>query len=125
MRRRDGLKSASQVVTGNTALAGNQEFAPLTTRVYNRAPTEIRMPHQISVDDAAFRDAFIAGSIAPAQFHHREHLRLAYIFQVEYGARAGVELRRALQDFLQQHGIDRAKYHETLITSLRARAALA
>ncbi len=68
--------------------------------------------------DAADRDwlaDFLTGAMAPADFHHREHVRLAYILLVRDGFPGAVEaMRAALLGFLDHHGIDRAKYHETL-----------
>ena len=71
--------------------------------------------HQSSDEDQAFRLAFEAGHVAPAQFDHRAHVRLAYVYLVSHDADAATGLfRGALQRFLQHHGIAPEKYHETL-----------
>jgi hypothetical protein len=73
------------------------------------------MKHKLSPDDRELHKQFVLNAIEPARFHHREHLRLAYIFLVEYsGAEAYEEFRDSLQSFLQHNGIDPAKYHATL-----------
>ena len=71
--------------------------------------------HDISADDRAFREDFEAGRIAPAQFDHRAHVRLAYCYLVERDVTAAAaRMRAALQAFIAHHGIPPAKYHETL-----------
>ncbi len=73
------------------------------------------MKHQVSPEDEAFRIAFEAGRVAPAQFDHRAHVRLAYVYLVEHDTDAATtRMRHALQGFLQRHGIAATKYHETL-----------
>ena len=71
--------------------------------------------HQLSVDDVEFRAAFEAGAFAPADFSHRAHVRLAYVYLA--GSDVDVALgrmRAALVNFLAHHGIPASKYHETL-----------
>lgn len=71
--------------------------------------------HELSDSDREFRLAFEAGAIAPADFSHRAHVRLAYVYLAEFGANAACDkLRAALVAFLAHHGIPAAKYHETL-----------
>jgi len=74
------------------------------------------MQHALSLADREFQQRFMANGMAPAQFHHREHLRLAYIFLVQHGSAEAAypAFRDALQSFLRHHGIDPAKYHATL-----------
>lgn len=73
------------------------------------------MKHQLSPEDAAFRDAFEAGRVPPDQFDHRAHVRVAYVYLVEQDVDAAVaRMRSALLAFLRHHGIAPAKYHETL-----------
>jgi len=68
-----------------------------------------------SSDDLAYRDAFEAGSVLAAEFHHREHLRLAYVYLCEGSIdSAHRRMRRSIQHFLDRNGVDSAKYHETL-----------
>ena len=76
------------------------------------------MPHTASTDDLRFRRAFEEGGVTPAQFDHRSHVRLAYVYLTEGGVEpAAAAIRRALLAFLDRHGIDAAKYHETLTRS--------
>jgi hypothetical protein len=73
------------------------------------------MKHEVSSEDAAFREAFEAGRVPPAQFDHRAHIRLAYVYLVEQDPdAAAASMRSALQAFLQRQGIAPTKYHETL-----------
>lgn len=53
------------------------------------------MKHRISADDRDFLRRFSCCGIEVAGFHHREHVRLAYIFLVLYG----VEWRRLARSF--------------------------
>lgn len=73
------------------------------------------MPHTLSHEDLGFRAAFESGAIAPADFSHRAHVRLAYIYLAEGDAEnASRRMRSAITAFLQHHGITASKYHETL-----------
>jgi hypothetical protein len=73
------------------------------------------MPHSVSADDLRFRRDFEAGLIAPSEFSHRAHVRLAYAYLCDGDTDAAhVNLRGALTAFIARHGIDPAKYHETL-----------
>ena len=71
--------------------------------------------HAISQGDQDFRAAFESCAIAPAQFNHEAHLRLAYVYLVENDLPAAQEkMRLALLTFLVAHGIPTEKFHETL-----------
>lgn len=73
------------------------------------------MSHRASPADLAFAADFAAGRIAPAAFDHAAHLRLAYVFlTAQSPAEAHRAMRQALQTFLAKHGVDPARYHETL-----------
>ncbi len=73
------------------------------------------MNHAVSEADADFRRQFEGGDVAPADFDHRAHLRLAYIYLVESTAEeACAAMRDALFAFIQRNGIDPGKYHETI-----------
>src|SRR5688500_17648571 len=73
------------------------------------------MSHHASAADHVFRSDFIAGRITPAQFNHRAHVRLAYVLLTEASVdEAAGQMRSALHAFLAHHGIDVAKYHETI-----------
>jgi hypothetical protein len=68
----------------------------------------------ISPADATFLAAFEAGRIANQDFHHRDHLRLAWI-QIR---RLGVEqasdaVAGAIRQFADQHG-HADRYHDTM-----------
>ena len=74
-----------------------------------------RLKHMLSADDQRFREDFEAGRVAPADFNHRAHVRIAYIYLAQNAPEAAIELMRsALRDFLRHHGIAPEKYHETL-----------
>lgn len=65
--------------------------------------------------DVAFVRAFEAGDIAPAEFNHLAHLRLAYVYLCEGGlAHAERRMRETLLAFLAAKGIPSEKFHETL-----------
>jgi hypothetical protein len=71
--------------------------------------------HELSSNDREFRAAFEAGALAPADFSHRAHVRLGYIYLASCDVEtATARMRAALVAFLAHHGIPAAKYHETL-----------
>jgi hypothetical protein len=73
------------------------------------------MQHQFSPDDDVFRRAFEGGLVPTAEFTHRAHVRLAYVYLVEHETEEAVSrMRTALHGFLQHHGVPAEKYHETL-----------
>ncbi len=73
------------------------------------------MAHEISQADRAFRESFESGKTSPAEFDHRAHLRLAYIYLAGSGTEEAYRaMRAALYAFLDHHSIDVAKYHDTL-----------
>jgi hypothetical protein len=73
------------------------------------------LKHELSLSDRKFRAAFEAGAFAPADFSHRAHVRLAYVYLAESDADLALErYRAALVGFLAHHGIPATKYHETL-----------
>jgi hypothetical protein len=73
------------------------------------------MNHELSTSDREFRTAFEAGAYAPADFSHRAHIRLAYVYLAEHDVERAAELMRAaLLNFLKVHGITPTRYHETL-----------
>jgi hypothetical protein len=73
------------------------------------------MKPEVSSEDTAFRAAFESGRVPPAQFDHRAHVRLAYVYLVGQDPdAAAASMQSALQAFLQRHGIAANKYHETL-----------
>ena len=71
--------------------------------------------HAASQSDQDFRAAFESFAVAPAQFNHEAHLRLAYVYLVENDlASAQRKMRGALLSFLAAHGVPSEKFHETL-----------
>ena len=73
------------------------------------------MKHEVSNSDMEFLMAFEAGAYAPADFNHRAHVRLAYVYLATNDVeRATTLLRAAIVNFLRHHGITPTKYHETL-----------
>ncbi len=68
-----------------------------------------------SASDVQFRNDFECGRVSPADFRHRDHLRLAYVYLFEGTAdNAIARMRCALQDFLRTNGVPDGKYHETM-----------
>jgi hypothetical protein len=73
------------------------------------------MNHRASPEDRAFRTEFEAGRFPPAEFSHRAHIRLAYVYLTEHDTDAAYErMRQALLTFIRHHGIEVSKYHETI-----------
>ena len=71
--------------------------------------------HELSAQDCEFRSAFEACSVAPSEFNHEAHVRLAYIYLVEGDTDSAVrKMRESLLAFLQHNGIPPGKFHETL-----------
>ena len=71
--------------------------------------------HELSSDDRHLRAEFEACKFAPEGFDHRAHIRLAYTYLAENDAETALALMRtALVAFLQHHGLDVSKYHETM-----------
>jgi len=73
------------------------------------------MQHEISAQDCEFRSDFEAYRVAPAEFNHSAHVRLAYIYLVEGDIDSAVRrMRESLLAFLEHNGIPPGKFHETL-----------
>lgn len=71
-----------------------------------------------SKDDIEYKDRFESGAIAPAEFHHRDHLRLIYVYLCEGDvAEANDRMRASLKKFLKENDVPASKYHETLTYS--------
>lgn len=69
----------------------------------------------LSDEDRALRAAFESGALPPAEFSHRAHVALAYVYLAQGDVEAAVtDMRSGLAAYLRHHGIDPAKYHETL-----------
>ena len=77
-----------------------------------RAPDRGRVT---SAHDREFLRAFEACEVAPKDFDHAAHVRLAYIYLCEHSADESVaRMKAALLAFLAHLGVDPAKYHETI-----------
>jgi hypothetical protein len=64
--------------------------------------------------DQEFLHAFESGHLSPAEFHHRDHLRLAWLQVNRLGLEAGsAAVARGIRRFADAHGQHRL-YHETL-----------
>lgn len=81
--------------------------------------------------DEAFARAFESGSVTPAQFDHRAHVRVAWVYLREAGSpdEALTRMRDAIRRFAAAAGATQ-KYHETmtvlwmrLLEDVRARGA--
>jgi hypothetical protein len=68
----------------------------------------------VTLEDEQFVAAFEAGQIANRDFHHRDHLRLAWVQIRRLGLeRASNTVAGAIQQFAAHHGHDN-RYHETM-----------
>jgi hypothetical protein len=73
------------------------------------------MKHRLSATDQEFRKEFEACKFPPAEFGHRAHVRLAYVYLTEHDTDAAHQLmQNVLLNFLRYHGIEVSKYHETM-----------
>lgn len=73
------------------------------------------MKHTLSPGDRAFLAEFKACTYPPAEFDHRAHIRLAYACLCEQDTDTAYEsVRTALLSFLDHHGVEISKYHDTL-----------
>ena len=71
--------------------------------------------HGLSQEDREFRSAFEACAVAPSEFTHAAHVRLAYVYLVESDVESAVQrMREALLSFIERNGIPRSKFHETI-----------
>jgi hypothetical protein len=65
--------------------------------------------------DREFLEAFERCELPPATFHHRDHVRLAYIYLTLHEPDAALEMMRSgLHRFLVHAGAPASKYHETI-----------
>jgi CDP-diacylglycerol--glycerol-3-phosphate 3-phosphatidyltransferase len=66
------------------------------------------------MSDNDFVQAFLSGSLPNERFHHRDHLRLAWLLVRRLGPAAGSDaVASGIQRFAAHHG-HAAKYHETM-----------
>jgi hypothetical protein len=67
-----------------------------------------------SSTDEEFAQAFLHGTLPPAQFHHRDHLRLAWYITRRHDPEDATRLiSTGIRAFAAKHG-HAQKYHETL-----------
>jgi hypothetical protein len=68
----------------------------------------------VSPQDTAFLAAFEAATLPGAEFRHRDHIRLAWLYVRGHGARAARRLvGRGIRRFAAAQGAE-ARYHETV-----------
>src|SRR5262245_34870461 len=73
------------------------------------------MKHRSSAEDQNFRKEFEDCKFPPAEFNHRAHIKLAYVYLSEHETDTAHQLMRsALLSFIEFYGIDVSKYHETM-----------
>ena len=73
------------------------------------------MEHLLSTEDRKFQTQFESCEFPPAEFNHRAHLRLAYVYLTQHDADTAHRLMRdALKAFIEHNGVDISKYHETI-----------
>jgi hypothetical protein len=71
--------------------------------------------HLLSDADLELKAAFESGALPPADFSHRAHVAPAYVYLARGDVDTAIEdMRKGLSAYLRHHGIDPAKYHETL-----------
>lgn len=71
--------------------------------------------HSLAPADRSFRARVESCEIAPSAFDHRAHVTLAYVYLAEQDTERAYELMRdTLLTFLDHHGVERSKYHDTL-----------
>lgn len=76
------------------------------------------MAYALSDADRRFLERFESGSLPPAEFSHRAHVRVAYAYLVDRDTTSAIAaMRDSLQEYLRHHGIDLSKYHETMTTA--------
>jgi hypothetical protein len=83
------------------------------------------MPGRLDTSDTGFARAFERGDIPPQEFHHRDHLRLAWAYLAECGSTHEAIRRVAagIRRFAAAAGAAE-KYHETLTAFWVTRLAL-
>lgn len=73
------------------------------------------MTQLLSESDRIFQLQFEGCKFPVAEFDHRAHLRIAYVYLSQHDTETACRLvRDALQNFLDYNGVDPSKFHETL-----------
>jgi hypothetical protein len=67
-----------------------------------------------NLTEQEFCEAFEALQIPKESFHHREHIRLAWIYSSHYGEdEAAARMAQGIRAFARHHGVEQ-KYHHTI-----------
>ena len=70
---------------------------------------------QLDASDRELLDAFESCALPAAQFRHRDHVRLAFIYVALHDLDTALDLMRSgLHRFLANAGAPSSKYHETI-----------
>src|SRR5262249_60865903 len=86
---------------------------PQTYRTRESHETEAAMIGSCPMDDREFVAAFEACEIANTEFHHADHIRLAWIYLRKFGLLDAFErFTTSLRRFAAHHGKPE-RYHET------------
>lgn len=73
---------------------------------------------QMSQMDRGLQTEFERGLLPTSEFTHRAHVVVAYAYIAQHGVEAAIIMMRdGLVAYLKHHGIDPAKFHETLTTA--------
>lgn len=73
------------------------------------------MKHTTSTEDLQFQQSFEEFKIAPADFDHAAHVRLAYIYLCNLPPEAAAKrMKGSLLAFLTHLGVGSSKFHETI-----------
>src|SRR6266487_2675947 len=80
------------------------------------------MKHLSSIEDQNFRREFEACKFPPAEFNHRAHIRLAYVYLSAYDTDTAHQLMRsALISFLYYLGVDVSNHYSSSSTTMPTR----
>ena len=73
------------------------------------------MKHKTSASDIEYLHAFIELKVCADEFHHKEHIRLAYVLLSQHDLDvAYTRLKTYLLGFLARHEVPASKFHETM-----------
>jgi hypothetical protein len=77
-----------------------------------------RLLSEVGMDDELFLQRFEAAQWAPEDWHHREHIKVAYLYLQRYSLEEAIEqIRTAIKRFNAAHQVPEALdrgYHETI-----------
>jgi hypothetical protein len=95
---------------GNMPTVDNQESRRLQSAPGEQAPWQ----HLSDLTDQEFCDAFESLRIPKEVFHHREHIRLAWIYLTHYAEEEAIaRMVQGIRAFAKHHGVE-GKYHHTI-----------